>query len=117
MDDLGKLVATGDADADAYLHLAREIHGLSVAVHEAADLLDAGHTRGSVMWPPAVTDLNPLGYEYATDVVHHADEVMEEAWARATQHYQAASARNSRAAELADLHVGRLFDPAFTLES
>jgi hypothetical protein len=113
MDD--KLVATGDPDADAYLHIAREIRGIDVAARKAAELLEAGHTRGSVMWSPAITDLNPLGYEHATEVVERAPVLTTEAWERADKHYQAA--RDRQAADLADLHVGRLFDPAFTLES
>ncbi|WP_188194855.1 hypothetical protein [Nonomuraea sp. SYSU D8015] len=111
-----KLVATGDPDADAYLSIAREIHGMDVVLAEATEMLEAGHARGSVTWPPAITDQNPLGYERAASVTERAPALMEEAWERAHKHYRAALDSDPRAAELADLHAGRLWNPDFTLE-
>lgn len=111
---LDKLVATGDPDADAYLRIARDIHVLTVALAKATGLLEAGHPQGVVMWPPSIDVLNPVGYEDANYVVACASDLMEEAWGRASRHYRSALARDERTADLADLHVGRLWDPRFS---
>ncbi|MEU4224329.1 hypothetical protein AB0F17_08550 [Nonomuraea sp. NPDC026600] len=112
-----KLVATGDPDADAYLRIARDIHVWTVALGKATDLVDDGRPQSSMPWPPAADDRNPLGYENVADVVACAPALIDETWERAHQHYLSVRARDERIAELADLHVGRLWDPKFILDT
>lgn len=114
---LGKLVATGNKDADAYLRIARDIHVLDVAAADAAKLVDDGYPTFSTPWPPAETGYNPVGYRPAGEVAEAAPDVIGEAWKQAQRHYEAALAVDEKAARLADLHVGRLWDPSFTLDA
>jgi hypothetical protein len=112
---LGKLVATGNKDADAYLRIARDIHVLTVAAEKAAELAGTDRPNAAVQWPPSATDGNPLGYEPAAWVAAIAPDVIDGAWERAQRHYEAV--RDERTAALAGLHVGRLWDPLFTLDT
>ncbi|KAB8186912.1 hypothetical protein FH608_046330 [Nonomuraea phyllanthi] len=114
---LGKLVATGNPDADAYLRIARKIRGIDAALATATERVEAREGDTHVLWWPAVSDANPLGYERAAAVVFFAPGLMDRLWGQAQEHLKAARAGDEWAAELVDLHAGRLWDPAFTLDT
>jgi hypothetical protein len=106
-----KLVATGDNDADAYLHIAREVRVWAAALRLAEECVADGNRYEKVPWQRAETERNPVGYTLAADVVVLAPVAIDSARARACQHLQAVRARDGKTADLVAAHVAHLFGP------
>ncbi|MFI7113994.1 hypothetical protein ACIBK9_47290 [Nonomuraea sp. NPDC050227] len=106
-----KLVATGDADADTYLHIAREMRAWKAALRLAEEYVVDGHRYEKVPWPRAETALNPVGYTLAADVVDLAPIAIDSARERARRHLEAVQARNPATADLIAAHAAYLLGP------
>lgn len=109
-----KLVATGDADADDYLHIAREAHVWAAALRLAEEYVADGNEYGKVPWPRAETPLNPVGYTLAIDVVELAPAAIKSTLARAMTRLQAVRARDEKIAALVAEHTRHLIGPRWT---
>ncbi|MGA4989920.1 hypothetical protein [Nonomuraea bangladeshensis] len=109
-----KLVATGDADADDYLFIAREAAVWAAALRLAEEYVADGHEFEKVPWPRAETPLNPVGYTLAIDVVEFAPRAISSARARASLRLQAARAREGKVADLVAAHAAHLLGSHWT---
>ncbi|MDX3100477.1 hypothetical protein [Nonomuraea angiospora] len=111
-----RLVATGDPDADAALRLSSTIASLSRSLAKANERVKAGEANAAVIWPPASTDLNTVGYRRAYQVAAVGPHVIEAIREEAESLALAAHARNEWIRDRVMTQMNRETDPTFTPE-